>query len=132
QTQENVTADHLSGARALLNDDYLLNYIRPYVNASMRSFCSGPNGDFIAWFPDYFNQFGIAGVMEIADIELQDFSMAWSDEYLATHVFTAGSSQLQIFAGPPGSGGPVDAQDIVNTYGVASVDFPSILQALLG
>lgn len=137
--QEDVEANQLTGVRALLNDSYLLQYLQPVVNAAMRSFCSAPNGDFIAWFPDYFGMFGapdkggkntpFSGVMEIEDIEIQDFSMVWDDTNLVTHMFTAGSeSPVQV--GAPGTGGAVDVNSIVNTYGVATVDFPQLLYAL--
>jgi cell wall-associated NlpC family hydrolase len=129
------TADPLSqaltGVRALLNDTPLLPMIQTCMGASMRSFCSAPNGDFIAWFPDYFGLYGAAAVMKIADIELQDFNVTWSDLNLVTHQFTAGASSNGDVTNPE-PGGPISFQNVVNTQGVATIDFPLIMETLFG
>ena len=118
----------LSGPRAMMNDTPLLPEIGTIINASMRSWGNAPNGDFIAWFPDYFGAYNTAGKMAIADVEIQDFSIVWSDQHLVTHQFTAGTWTPDPFSPTPG--GPVGYNEMFTTCGVVSVDFPEILQAL--
>lgn len=123
-------SDLLTGPRALLNDSPLYETVHKLTSASMRSHMSAPNGDFIGWFPDYFGQYGTAGVMTIRDIELagDGFTMAWSDENLVTHQFTAG-----VFPGyQPGAqpGGDVTLDNRLLTHGIATVEFPELMKAL--
>ena len=121
----------LSGIRALMNDTPILNSIQGLANASMRSFMAGPNGDFIAWFPDYFGTYKTAGRMFIKDIELagDGFTITWDDSRLKTHMYVTGS-----WEGHQGSvsspGGPVDLMMQFNTAGIATVEYPEIMEAL--
>jgi hypothetical protein len=87
----NVSGDNYMGPRAMMNDTPLLPYISNLLSASMRSFCSAPNGDFMAWFPDYFGLFGSAAKMNIRTIELQDFTVEWNDQKIVTHQYVVGS-----------------------------------------
>jgi len=123
-------SEELTGVRALMNDTPLLQSVRELTTASMRSFMSAPNGDFIAWFPDYFGQYGTAGVMNIQDIELSGdgFTVQWSDEYLKTHIFATGPTTG--FSAQVSGGGSVSLADMLSTSGVASVEFPEIMDAL--
>src|SRR5690606_20353241 len=84
-------SSQLDGPRTLMNDVSIYSTISKLTNSSMRSFMSAPNGDFIAWFPDYFGQFGTAGRMIVRDIELvnEGFNMTWNDENMVTHQFVA-------------------------------------------
>jgi cell wall-associated NlpC family hydrolase len=120
----------LTGFRALMNDVPLLPMIETICNASMRSFCSAPNGDFIAWFPDYFNAYGCLGTIDIEPIELQDFTVMWSDLNMVTHQYAAGT-YVPTASDLSGAGGVVSTQNMVNTGGVATIDFPAILANLL-
>lgn len=123
------TSKALVGYRALMNDVPLLPMIESVCQASMRSFCSAPNGDFIAWFPDYFNVYGVLGVVSISDIELQDFTINWSDLSMITHQYTAGTVTSASFdINSPGT----DPQliNLMTTAGVATIDFPQILNEL--
>jgi hypothetical protein len=82
----------LQGKRALANDVSLFEWIQTMATAGGRSFCSLPNGDFYAFFPDYFRWFGErTPYFLIEDIEIIDLSASLSDRDLRTHVFTAGS-----------------------------------------
>jgi hypothetical protein len=108
----------------------MLTTVAMLMQASMRSFMTAPNGDFIGWFPDYFGIYGTAGKMVIEDIELagDGFSLVWNDERLITHQFTAGA-QTGFSSGTL----PGEAVDLLQEYmteGIASVEFPEILQAL--
>lgn len=129
-----------AGPRALLNDQPLLPYLKNLVNASMRSFCSAPNGDFMAWFPDYYGLWGTAAIMVLEPIEMQDFYVEWTDDYFVTHQYTVAGTlnYLDGFSGAvqttftPSSGSvPFDDPRIV-TAGIASIDIPAIMYALFG
>lgn len=122
----------LGGARALMNDTALLSSVQDMVQASMRSYMAAPNGDFIAWFPDYFGLYGTAGKLHVADIELagDGFSIIWSDTNLITHQFTAGSPTGYSEDGSAGVGGIVGQVEMLTTAGIATVEYPEIMEAL--
>lgn len=123
----NPESDILSGERALLNDVPIFSTIAQLINTSMRSFCSAPNGDLIAWFPDYFGHYGLAGKLRLRNIELEDLNMTWTDDHLVTHQFTAGS---QLGYGSPQAQIETSERRIT-TMGIATVEHPEILEALL-
>lgn len=123
---DTAVADALVGERAMLNDKPLFDEVHQFINTSMRDFCSAPNGDLIAWFPDYFGLYGLAGKMIVRNIELEDFSMVWTDQYLVTHQFTAGSS-----LGLSTINQADNAERMLRTKGIASVEHPEIMEALL-
>jgi hypothetical protein len=129
-----------SGPRALLNDQPLLPYIKNLVNGSMRSFCSAPNGDFMAWFPDYYGLWGTAGIMTIEAIELMDFYVEWTDDYFVTHQYTVAgtvnwfdgfSGEISTTFTPDAGATPFNDARVV-TAGIASIDIPAIMYALFG
>lgn len=130
QTIADPLSNALTGYRSLMNDVPLLPTIQQVVNASMRSFCSAPNGDFIAWFPDYFNIYNTLGVIQIQDIELQDFTIQWSDLSMVTHQFAAGTYS-PISSGTSSIGGLISTANEITTGGVATIDFPALLENLL-
>lgn len=119
----------LTGYKSVMNDEAILPTIQQFVQASGRSYCAAPNGDFISWFPDYWGEYGIAGRMKIEPIELLDFSVDWNDASLLTHAFIEGAIS-------PGSAGPapqgiMDGSQAYTTRGVATVDMPNLLAAIL-
>ena len=121
----------LGGPIALVNDEPIMETLKPLINASMRKLASAPNGDFIAWFPDYFGVYGTAGKMELKTIELTDFTMNWSDENLKTHFFVTGANYGDPNLPIERIGGPVAS--IIQrffTMGVASIEQDKIMQAL--
>jgi hypothetical protein len=128
-----ATAESLTGPRALLPDSPLLPYIKNLVDACMRNYCSAPNGDFIAWYPDYYGLWGTAAIMQIEPIELQDFNVWWDDTNLVTHQYVVCPSgvtnKIDLATGTIGNWGPLLA---VTTTGVASIDVPAIMQGLFG
>lgn len=68
-----------------------------------RVFTSDPNGNFNAFFPDYFGYYGGSKggqtpVYYIADIEILDLTIQQNDTDLTTHVFTTGP----LASGPTG------------------------------
>lgn len=133
-----ILANSLSGARALLDDQPLLPYLKQLFNASMRSFCSAPNGDLVAWFPDYYGLWGSAPVMTIEAIECKDFTVKWSDDFLVTHQFTSATpgvgAGLNSFDPATGtlSGTGIDPSLLVFNSSVASIDIPAVMYALFG
>jgi len=127
QLQIDGESDTLTGERALMNDVPVKGFVQQVLNSSMRDFCSAPNGDFIAWFPDYFGIYGLAGVMSVRNIEVKDFTVVWNDESLITHQYTAGSQ-----SGYGSNRASVElSKNKVYTMGIATVEHPEILQALL-
>lgn len=131
-----------TGPRALLNDQPLLPYLKNLFGSAMRSYCSGPNGDLIAWFPDFYGIWGTAAIMKIEPIELQDFTVYWDDSSLVTHQYTVAPPAQQIDLGSgqssgitiPGTGQtlPTDVIFAMTTTGIASIDIPAIMYALFG
>lgn len=139
----NATTDQLGnqlgGRRALINDQPFLPWLQNLINASMRSFCSAPNGDFISWFPDYFGLWGTAAVMNVQLIELQDFSVMWSDQQMVTHQFFIGNPSATTFdQGTAGLGisdpvGQISQYSLfAATSGIATMDYPEIFEAIYG
>lgn len=135
-----VEGQILAGPRALMNDDPILPFVANLMQASMRSWCSAPNGDFMAWFPDYFDIWNFAGKMVIQPIELMDFTVDWSDTDIVTHQYVIGSI--------PGMGTVVDQSSgnltssatssnsglllELTSQGIATMDFPQIFRAIFG
>jgi len=117
----------LSGPRALMNDTPLLPTVSMLAQASMRSWCAAPNGDFIAWFPDYFGVFKTAAIMNIELVELQDFTVVWSDTNMVTHQFVSGASITNPFSSIISN--TTAFSDYINA-GFASIDFPAIMETL--
>ena len=143
---EKTMALAFSGPRALMNDQPLLPFIKNLVNSSLRSFCSAPNGDFMAWFPDYYGLWGSAAKMVIEPIELGDFYVEWTDDYFVTHQYTVSGTVNFIdgfsgevtttFGGLNADGTPANTNpfgdDRLFTAGIASIDIPGIMYALFG
>lgn len=119
----------LGGYRAVMNDDPVLNTVGGFMSATLRDWCSAPNGDFIGWFPDYFGHYGQAGKMVLSplEIDLRDGppTIGWSDENLKTHQFVSGATSYL-------SGDASSIFHQATTAGIASVEFPELMTALLG
>ncbi|MGA5598422.1 C40 family peptidase [Streptomyces cellulosae] len=127
----------LTGPRALLNDQPLLPYLKNLFNSTMRSFCSAPNGDLIAWYPDYYGMWGTAAKMVVEPIEVQDFEVSWSDDYMVTHQFVVTAPfGTNLFDPSTGTAQSVTqdylAAAAVFTTGVVNIDFPGVWKALFG
>jgi hypothetical protein len=125
--QMTLEGSMLSGYRALLNDVPLYETVSGLLTAGLRDFCSAPNGDLIAWFPDYFGHYKQAGKMVISPMEMNLMdgppTIGWSDEGLKTHQFVSSAS-----FGTAGDAGEVWRTAV--TAGVASVEFPELMMAL--
>jgi cell wall-associated NlpC family hydrolase len=118
--------DLLGGIRALMNDRPVMETLDSLVTAGLRHYCSAPNGDFIAWFPDYFGWWGTAAKMVIQPIEIeQGFTVAKSDANLRTHWFVTSST-----TGVEGLGDATQIYQQYSTAGIASVEFAPLMKAL--
>lgn len=118
----------LSGIRGLMNDTPIMSTVEEYMGAGLRDFCSAPNGDFIAWFPDYFGKWNQIGKMIVQPIEIDAMnppSIGWDDETLKTHWFvTSATTGIQ---------GADDSSQLIaqlRTAGIASVEFPELMSTL--
>lgn len=81
----------LKGDKSLMNDKPLFPLIEQLTSASMRRFQSMPNGNFYAFYPDYFGgSKHRRPYWEVRDIEIVDGQIELSDDSLATHVFVVG------------------------------------------
>lgn len=93
----------LQGERSLMNDQPLLPAVEQICQASLRNFQSMPNGNFFAFYPDYFGGLNHrTPYWEIHDIEIIDGQIQLSDDALATHVYVVGDTmnfdgQVEIF-----------------------------------
>jgi hypothetical protein len=110
--------------RAFVTDQPVLQSISTLVQSSLRNFQSAPNGDFLAWFPDYFGLYGQAPALGIHDIEIIDFSIYHDDTQLATHIAVSGD--------PINMGTSVNLVDWMQTNGIISVQIPEIMAILFG
>lgn len=81
--------------KAFLNDEPLMTAIQSIVQASMRNFQSAPNGDFVAYFPDYFGVDGKQAVVKVEDIEMKNVQINLNDDALATHVYVGGGADMR-------------------------------------
>jgi cell wall-associated NlpC family hydrolase len=138
-----ILSQSLTGIKSLMNDQPLLPYLKNLFSATMRSFCSAPNGDLMAWFPDYYGLWGTAAKMVVQPIEVKDFSVTWDDSFFVTHQFVAttpqggaGQNGLNLATGEVTSlvGAALDplvvAQNLSYTRGIASIDIPAMMYAL--
>jgi murein DD-endopeptidase MepM/ murein hydrolase activator NlpD len=90
---ESMEANALQGQKSLLNDKPLMPFIQQMTDASLRSFQSLPNGDFFAFYPDYFGEFGHHNpYWLIDDIEILDGGIDLTDDNLCTHYFAVGDT----------------------------------------
>jgi murein DD-endopeptidase MepM/ murein hydrolase activator NlpD len=115
-------SSQLTGDRALINDEQLITTIQGLVRSGLRSFQSAPNGDFVAWFPDYFGFFGTKAKFQLEDIEIKDFKIQASDEPMATHVFVSGDNTMA---------GGIGLDDWLQTGGVVSIEQDFVMSQLL-
>jgi hypothetical protein len=94
---DSIMSQSLRGELALANDVPLKDWIDTICKASGRSYQSMPNGDFLAFYPNYFNwakgdSTYSQPYLDISDIEIIDLNITLSDKPLATHVFTVGDT----------------------------------------
>jgi len=104
-----------SEEKAFINDEPLIQTVISFAQAGLRNFQSAPNGDFIAYYPDYFGLDGTEAVWNLEDIEMKNVQIDWNDDALATHVYVSGSP---LITGTGGGGVP----GWLGSKGVATVE----------
>jgi hypothetical protein len=109
------------GERALANDQALMTFVDFVCKSSGRFFQSLPNGDFLAFYPDYFNWSEEPPYWVISDIETLDLNIQLGDDKLATHVFTTADTMTV--------NGEIDITDKMNSV-VASVESPTFKELI--
>lgn len=83
----------LRGQRSLMNDQPLFPFVEQLCAASLRSFQSMPNGNFFAFYPDYFGSMNWrTPYWEIHDVEIINGQIELNDDSLATHVYAVGDT----------------------------------------
>ncbi len=110
------------GEKAFINDEPLIQTVVSMAQAGLRNFQSAPNGDFCAYYPDYFGIDGKDAVWNLEDIEMKNVQIDLNDDSLATHVYVSGSMTPQ--AGNDGIVG------WLNSMGVATVEQPGLFNRM--
>ena len=120
----NSIANFFSGQKSLIASQPLMQEVQAVAKAGLRSFSSAPNGDFIAYYPDWFGVDGKPVAMTIENIEMKDVRINLSDDPLTTHVYVNGSTNNPI--------GGVDNSltGWLNSAGVATVENETLFQRL--
>jgi len=120
-----VRASSIVGTpRAFLLDNPVMQDITQIIGSGLRQYMSAPNGDFIAWFPDWYGVYGTDPVLEISPVEIIDFQIYHDDTQLATHVGIVGDTN--------GIGQQVSFGDYITTNGIVSVQDVSTMRILFG
>lgn len=122
-TFQSKTSNMFEGEKAYINDEPLLQIVQTLVKAGLRNFQSAPNGDFVAYYPDYFGLDGKQAILQLEEVEMKDVGIDFNDDSLATHVYVAGDHQF-------GQGIPVNEYGWLETCGVATVENPFLFGAL--
>ena len=110
--------------RAFVTDQTVLQSISTIVTSSLRNFQSAPNGDFLAWFPDYFGLYGQSPSLNIHDIEIIDFTIYHDDTQVVTHIAVSGD-QVDL-------GTSVGLVDWMQSNGIVSIQIPEVMAILFG
>lgn len=123
--QYDVRASAIVGTpRAFILDKPVMGDLTQIMSAGLRCYQSAPNGDFVAWFPDYYGLYGTDPVLEISDVEIIDFQIYHDDNQLATHVGIIGDTT--------GIGQQINFADFITTNGIVSVQDGATMQMLFG
>lgn len=89
-TMNAAASQLLVGERALANDEPVWNTVKDIFISSMRTVMAGPDGTFMAWYPDYWGVSGNTPCLLLDDIELIDLKITQSDDTFVSHQFCAG------------------------------------------
>lgn len=89
-TMNAAASQLLVGEHALANDEPVWNTVKDIFNSSMRTVMAGPDGTFMAWYPDYWGVSGNTPCLLLDDIELIDLKITQSDDTFVSHQFCAG------------------------------------------
>ena len=117
------TADQFIGEKAFIDTQPVLQIVSAICSMGLRKWQSAPNGDFYAYYPDYFGVDQKPAVMKLEDIELKDFRIQYSDDPLTTHVYVEGNLTK--------IGENNEALGWLDTAGVATVENDWLFQRLI-
>lgn len=120
-----VRAGMLRGSpRAFLLDNNVMSDFTQIIGAGLRTYMSAPNGDFVAWFPDYWGFYGTDPVLDISPVEIIDFQIYHDDNQLVTHYGIIGDTN--------GIGQQVSDGDYLSTNGIVSIQDGGVMNILFG
>lgn len=122
---QNEISELFKGEKAYINDQPLIDMVSRFARAGLRHFASAPNGDFVAYYPDYFGLDGKDAVWDIEDIEMKDVTINYCDDNLATHVYVLG--QVGDYSFDQG----IDTLGWLRSAGVATVEDPLLFSRLI-
>ena len=116
-------ANLFSGQKSFIDSQPLMQEVQAVSASGLRKFSSAPNGDFIAYYPDYFGVDGKPIAMKIEKIEMKDVRINLTDDAMATHVYIKGDMV--------GNGQLTDPiAGWLNSAGVATVENETLFQRL--
>lgn len=91
---DSIESMALTGQKSLMNDKPLMPFVQQMTQASLRSFMSLPNGDFFAFYPDYFGELNHhPPYWLIDDLEVLEGGIDLTDDNLVTHMYVVGNTQ---------------------------------------
>jgi hypothetical protein len=91
--EERLEATALQGNKSLMNDKPLMPFIQQMAESSLRQFQSMPNGDFFAFYPDYFGEtWHRPPYWFIDDIEVLEGKVRLNDAAVVTHEYAIGDT----------------------------------------
>lgn len=111
------------GEKAFVDGEPLIQVVKALCGASLRQFMSAPNGDFMAYYPDWWGLDGKPAVYRLEDIELKDVRIDFSDDALTTHVYVEGDFTM--------IGQTDQTLGWMDTAGVATVEDSWLYQRLI-
>jgi hypothetical protein len=125
--QFDVRASMIVGSpRAFLLDNPLMPDLEQILSAGLRYYQSAPNGDFVAFFPDYYGMYENppTPILQISDVEIIDFQLYHDDNQLVTHYGVVGDTTAM--------GTQINAIDWITTNGIISLQDTITMQLLFG
>jgi cell wall-associated NlpC family hydrolase len=120
------TASLFTGYKAFIEGQPLIQMVSGIAAAGLRNWYSGPDGSLIFFYPDYWGLDGKPAVMSLADIELKDCTINFSDDPLSTHVYINGSTTMGI-----SDTADTELAGWLSTSGVVTVEQPWLFQMLM-
>jgi hypothetical protein len=122
-TFSDTIANLFAGQKSFIDSQPLMQEVQAVSAAGIRKFASAPNGDFVAYYPDYFGVDGKPIAMRIEKIEMKDVRVNLTDDAMATHIYVKGNMT--------GSNQLVDPiAGWLNSAGVATVENETLFQRL--
>jgi hypothetical protein len=117
-------AQTFRGEKSFIDCEPLIQEVQAICRAGLRNFASAPNGDFIAYYPDYFGVDEKPIAFTIEDIEMKDVRINLTDDAMTTHVYVSGDVFTQ------GLGQKSQVLGWLQTNGVATVENETLFQRL--